>query len=74
MKFVLLEEAIKQGVFINSIQHVRDLYQITGYPELDERFELEFKCELTYDRTGSVSGFVWRNDADFSWFLLRCSV
>jgi len=74
VKVVLLKDLSKDSVlpaFRRSVDYLQEKYEVSTFPELDELFEKEFNCTLIYDREKSVFGFMWDNDANYSWFMLR---
>lgn len=75
MKVVMYEEAnsFERNAFAQSIAYLRDLYGDLAYPTLDEHFEKEFKSVIMYTRDKGIVGFSWKNEADYTWFLLRMS-
>lgn len=72
MKVVLLEEA-NLNMFKHSVECVKEQYNGLGFPEFDEKFEEMYKCKVMYNREKGVLGFLWPNEADYSWFLIRSS-
>lgn len=75
MKVIFLntdEYEVNKFAIQNAIRNVRNKYRdLVGFPELDEHFESEFRCNILYCRERGILGFKWDNDADFSWFVLR---
>lgn len=68
------EYEINKSAIQNAIMYIRNNYtDVDGFPELDEHFEKEFRCNILYGRERGILGFKWDNDADYSWFLLRSS-
>ena len=63
----------EKRAIVEGIRIIREKFNDKGYPELDEHFESEFGCKIMYARNTGIIGFTWENEADYSWFLLRCS-
>lgn len=76
MKVIFVDDAMHgpdKATYINGINFVKDQTSLRTFPEFDEQFEKEFNCTILYNRDKAVLGFAWKNDADYSWFMLRCS-
>lgn len=75
MKVVIFDEAnnFERQALAQSIMYLRELHGDLVFPELDEHFEKEFKSVIMYTRDRGIAGFTWKNEADYSWFLLRMS-
>lgn len=75
MKTIFLdtnEYEVNKSAIQNAIMYIRNKYtDADGFPELDEHFEKEFRCNILYGRERGILGFKWNKEADFSWFLLR---
>jgi hypothetical protein len=75
MKVVMYEQAslAEKRAIVEGIRIVRAKFNEDIYPALDEYFENEFGCTLMYSRNTGIIGFAWKYEADYSWFMLRCS-
>lgn len=76
MKVVMYEQAssAEKRAIVEGIRIVRDKFNEDTYPKLDEHFESEFGCKIMYARNTGIIGVAWSNEADYSWFLLKCAV
>lgn len=75
MKIIMFEQAspYEKRAIVEGIRIIRSMFDDAAYPALDEYFEREFNCRIMYARNTGIVGFTWENEADYSWFLLRCS-
>ena len=75
MKIIMFEQAspYEKRAIVEGIRIIRDKFTDNAYPKLDEHFESEFNCTILYGRNTGIIGFTWQHEADYSWFLLKCS-
>ena len=75
MKVILYDDASTdvKNLLARSINLLREKNGVNTFQELDEHFEAEYACTILYTRDRGITGFCWKNDADYTWFTLKVS-